>query len=197
MERISTSGGYFDSDELRLLGFNVGNDCRVSRRVEIPDPTAVTLGHNVRIDAFSTITTGTDGYIKVGSNTHIADGVKILAASGVEIGDYVGIGPRAVILSVSDDYSGKSMVGPLAPEGSQGGKKEKVTINSFAVIGASSVVLPGVEIHEGVSVGALSMVSRDLSPWGIYFGAPVKFLGPRSQVMLRHLLQEPRKGRGD
>lgn len=187
MQKTLSSGGYFNSDELRALGFIVGNHCKVSRRVEIPDPASVTLGENVRIDAFATITTGENGFIEVGSNTHIADGVKILAAFGVEIGDYVGIAPRATIFSVSDDYSGDSMVGPLAPAGSQGGRSGKVTIRNFAVIGASSVVLPGVEIHEGVAVGALSLVSRDLAPWGMYFGAPVKFLRARSQSMLRHL----------
>jgi len=191
------SGGYFDSDDLRLLGFTVGSNCKVSRRVEIPDPTAVTLGDNVRIDAFATITTGRDGFIRIGSNTHIADGVKILAASGVQIGDYVGIAPRVVILSVSDDYSGKSMVGPLAPDGSQGGRRGKVTINHFAVVGASSVVLPGVEIHEGVSIGALSLVSRNLAPWGMYFGSPVRFLKPRSKEMLKYLTPGASKGAGN
>lgn len=183
----STSGGYWGSAELRDLGFSVGEGCRVSRRVEVPDPSAITLGDNVRIDAFATITTGEGGFLKVGSNSHIADGVKILASSGVQIGEYVGIAPKASILSVSDDYSGEFMVGPQAPVGSQGGRKGLVVLEKYVVIGASSVVLPNTRIQEGVSVGALSLVSRDLPPWGIYFGTPVRYLGPRSQKMLRHL----------
>jgi galactoside O-acetyltransferase len=192
MRGASASGGYWGSDELRELGFSVGENCKVSKRVEIPDTLSITLGDNVRVDAFVTITTGGTGYLEIGSNTHIADGVKILASSGVKVGEYVGIAPRATILSVSDDYSGEYMVGPQAPLGTQGGRRGPVILERFVVIGASSVVLPNTTICEGVSVGALSLVSRDLPPWGMYFGAPVRFLRPRSRDMLRHLPFEER-----
>lgn len=189
-----TSGGYWGSSELRDLGFSVGEGCKVSKRVEIPDPSAITLGDNVRIDAFATITTGDSGFLEVGSNTHIADGVKILASAGVKLGEYVGIAPRATILSVSDDYSGEFMVGPQAPFGSQGGRRGLVILERFVVIGSSTVILPSSRIQEGVSVGALSLVSRDLPPWGIYFGIPVRYLRPRSQNMLLSLPPEKRNG---
>lgn len=179
------SGGYFNSAELRILGFRaVGENCRVSKRVEIQDPGKIELGSNVRIDAFVTITTGQEGYLKVSSNTHIADGVRISAAAGVEIGEFVGIASRVVILSSSDDYSGEFMVGPLSPSGTNGGRYGLIRIHDYVVIGTSSVVFPGSTLEVGVAVGALSLVNRSLSSWGVYFGLPVKFMRKRSQAML-------------
>jgi len=52
-------------------------------------------------------------------------------------------------------------------------------IGKFAVVGANSVVLPGVTIGEGASVGACSVVTRDLDPWGIYIGN--KKIGERNK----------------
>lgn len=182
------SGGYFDHLALKVLGFkSVGYGTKVSKRVEIQDPKKIELGSNVRLDSFVTVTTGESGYLKIGSNTHIADGVRIVAAAGVEIGEYVGLAPKVTILSSSDDYSGEFMVGPLAPEGTSGRTNGKVTINDFVVLGTGSVVFPGKTLHEGVSVGALSLVNRDLHKWGVYFGAPVRFVSPRSREMLNKL----------
>lgn len=38
------------------------------------------------------------------------------------------------------------------------------------LIGGNSVILPGVTIGEGASVGAGSVVTKDLEPWGVYVG---------------------------
>ena len=45
-----------------------------------------------------------------------------------------------------------------------------VNIGKFCVIGANSVILPGVTIPEGSTVGAGSVITKNLEPWGIYIG---------------------------
>ena len=52
------------------------------------------------------------------------------------------------------------------------------------IIGANSVVLPGIKIGEGASVGALSLVSKNLDEWMIYFGAPIKKLKSRKKEII-------------
>ena len=49
-------------------------------------------------------------------------------------------------------------------------KSAPIKIGKFCIVGANSVVLPGVEIGEGATVGANSVIIRSLEPWGIYIG---------------------------
>ena len=176
------SGGYYTRTELLDLGFPaVGRGTRVSRRVEIPDPSRIFLGRAIRIDAFVTITTGSSGTVVIGSYTHIADRVRLSAAAGIEIGEYSGLATNSCILSSSDDYSGAHLVGPNVPEHLTGGRFGAVKLGRFAVLGTNSLVMPGCNLAEGVSIGAFSMVNRDLPPWGVYFGIPAKFIARRQQ----------------
>ena len=46
-------------------------------------------------------------------------------------------------------------------------------IGKYAVVGANAVVLPGVTLGEGCTVGALSLVNRDCEPWTIYAARPL------------------------
>jgi galactoside O-acetyltransferase len=104
---------------------------------------------------------------------------------GLILGDYVEIGPRITMLTCSDDFKGLSMVGPciqdeFKPQLNFG----KIILERHVVIGAHSVILPGVTIGEGAAVGAMSFVTKSLDPWGIYAGIPVKRIGDRSKSIL-------------
>ena len=44
------------------------------------------------------------------------------------------------------------------------------------IIGSGSIVMPNITLEEGVAVGALSFVNKNLKEWAIYFGYPIKFL---------------------
>ena len=178
-------GGYFSSSELSQMGFlHLGKNVQLSRQVEIQDPRSISLGDNVRIDAFVVVTTGKSGFLRVGSNTHIADSVRLAAAGGLIIGNYVGLATKVNVLSASDDYSGQGMVGPLAPENATRGTYSVTTIEHFAVVGTASTIFPGCSLGEGVAVGAMSLVNRRLPPWGLYAGIPVKFLKRRDRSLL-------------
>ena len=189
------SGGYFETSELREMGFAaVGNEVRVSKRVEIPDPSRIWLGSHVRIDAFVTITIGSSGFVRVGSYTHIADRVRLVGSDGIVVGNYVGLASNVNILSMSDDYSGSYLVGPMAPLRTTGGTRGRVDLGDHVVVGASSIIFPGISLGEGVAVGACSLVNRSLPSWGIYFGAPVRFVKKRSKDMLKFLDEDELMG---
>jgi galactoside O-acetyltransferase len=59
-----------------------------------------------------------------------------------------------------------------------------VKIGSHVIIGAGSIVLPGVTLEEGVAVGALSLVKKDCEAFGIYMGVPAKRIGGRKRDLL-------------
>jgi galactoside O-acetyltransferase len=183
-----TSGGYYNSKQLKRMGFSsVGENSIVSKRVEIQDTSRISIGNNVRIDAFTTITTGENGFLNIGSNIHIADRVRLLAAGGIILKDFSALATGSCVLSSSDDYSGMNLIGPMTPKGSTRGTYGLVTFEKYSVVGTHTVVFPNVTLGEGCAVGACSLVNHSLSPWGVYFGIPAKFLKPRKRDMLKFL----------
>jgi galactoside O-acetyltransferase len=75
-----------------------------------------------------------------------------------------------------------------------------VSIGRHVIIGSGSIILPGVTIAEGASIGALSLVKRDCESFTIYGGVPARRLGDRSRELLaleaRHRAGDPLKRKG-
>jgi acetyltransferase-like isoleucine patch superfamily enzyme len=64
---------------------------------------------------------------------------------------------------------------------------KSVVINNYSIIGANTIILPGVQILEGVAVGALSLVNKSLDEWSVYAGVPAKKIKVRSRQLLQFL----------
>jgi len=98
--------------------------------------------------------------LKLGKNTDIGAFTYINAKYGVEIQDYVQIGSHCSIYSWStiDD------------------KKGKVTIKKNAKIGSHSIIMPGVTIGENSTIGAFSLVNKDIPDNVVAYGIPVKIM---------------------
>jgi acetyltransferase-like isoleucine patch superfamily enzyme len=56
-----------------------------------------------------------------------------------------------------------------------------VTIEKHVIIGTNAIVFPGVTIGEGAAIGAGVTVRRDLAPWGVYAGEPLRKIGERDR----------------
>ena len=54
------------------------------------------------------------------------------------------------------------------------GAKAPITIGDGCWLGASAMVLPGVEIANGCIIGAGSVVVQNTKPNGLYVGVPAK-----------------------
>lgn len=61
-------------------------------------------------------------------------------------------------------------------------RKGKVKIGDGVMIGAQTVVLPGVEIGEGAVVGANSLVNRDVEPGEVVGGVPISSIDASEAV---------------
>lgn len=141
----------------------------------------MSIGDRVRIDSFCIFTLGSSGYIQLGSNIHIADKVRVVAGGGFVMEDETNIGIGSTILTVSDDYSGETSLGPMSSNANKDLTVSKILMRKFSVIATHSVVLPGVEFGEGSVLGAMSLAHKSLSPWTMYFGIPAVPIKPRSQ----------------
>lgn len=137
----------------------------------------IEFGHDIIIDDFTFIFARSR--VRIGSFVHLSIFSSITASDEVELGDYVAISQGCRILSASDDFKDWGMGNSTIDEVWRNVNRAPVRIGRFCIVGANSVVLPGVSIGEGVSVGACSVVTRDLAPWGIYVGN--KRIGERNR----------------
>lgn len=177
--------GYCDEHELATLGFRaVGRDVRVARNATLIGLPNIALGDHVRIDGGTVIVAEGAGSLTLGSYIHIGAHCYIAAGAGVVLEDFSGLSQGVRIYSRSDDYSGEHLTNPTVPDRYLGVSAGPVHLQRHVIVGSGSVILPGLTLGEGCSVGALSLVNKDLAPWGMYFGAPARRLRERSRRLL-------------
>lgn len=176
--------GYYNSKDLLEMGFkSVGKNVQVAKNCTIIGLENISLGSNIRIDGGVTLACAS-GYLKIGNHIHIGSNSFLLCSGGIELKDFSGLSQDVKIYSGSDDFSGKYLSNPTIPEEFLNVTKKKVIIGRHVILGSSTIVLPGVNIGEGSSVGALCLVSKSLNEWGVYFGTPCKRIKKRRKDLL-------------
>ena len=73
---------------------------------------------------------------------------------------------------------------PTVPREFTNRKVSHVTIGKHVIVGTNAVIFPGVTIGEGAAVAACAVVRRDLPPWGVYGGEPLRKLGERDRAAI-------------
>ncbi|NRD70225.1 acyltransferase [Psychrobacter okhotskensis] len=173
---------YLNSEQLREMGFkSLGKNVKISDKASIYNADQIEIGDNSRIDDFCIIS----GHIQIGSYCHItpmcllAGGIK-----GIQLEDFCTLAYGVKVFSQSDDYSGETMVNSLIPKKYKNEKMEKVTLKRQVIVGAGSIIMPGVTIAEGCSIGAMTLVNKSTEAWGIYVGNPARRVKDRKQDLL-------------
>ena len=175
---------YHDSKDLKKMGIkDVGNEVYIEKTCRIIGIKNISIGNNVRIDSFCNLIVH-KGYLELKSNIHIGSSCHIVATGGVKMENFSGLSEGVKIFSASDDFSGKYMTNPTVNKKFTKVKFDNIIINKHVIIGANSVILPGVKIGVGSAVGALSIVNKSLAKWGIYSGIPAKKIRSRSKNLL-------------
>jgi dTDP-4-amino-4,6-dideoxy-D-glucose acyltransferase len=176
---------YYSAEELSGLGLaSCGADVRISRRASIYGAARIHVGSHVRIDDFVVITCGDDADVRLGDHVHVAAQAALFGGGGIMLEDFVTVSGRTSVYSVTDDYSGDVLTNPTVPAHLTATIREPVVLSRHVVVGAGSVVLPGVTIGTGSATGAMTLVNRSLGPWGLYVGIPARLLRPRSCGLL-------------
>jgi len=156
---------FFDLRRLKHLG----RGAIIGKTVRIRRPEDVSIGDYTIIDDFTYISAAAD----IGSYCHIAPQVTIGGGSGhLKMGDFVGVGAGSAIYTASSDYFMVSMDLPSIPHKFQfGGAKASVQLGDCVLLGAHTVVLPGVTLPEGVAGGAQTIFSKGrYEAWTLYDG---------------------------
>ena len=91
----------------------------------------------------------------------------ILDCGIVTIGDRVLFGPGVSIFAATHETDVASRRAGVE-------YAREVTIGNDCWIGGHTVVMPGVTIGDGVTVGAGSVVTRDIESWSVAIGSPAR-----------------------
>lgn len=177
--------GYYKTEELKNFGFlSIGDNVQIAKTCNIVGIENISIGNNVRIDAFTTIVSSKKEKIIIGSNIHIGAYCYLSGNYGIEMYDFSNLSQAVKLYTNSDDFSGNSMTNSTIPDKFKNVKFGKIILKKHVVIGSTSVIMPNVVLEEGVAVGALSFVNKSLKEWKIYVGAPVKLLKERSKKII-------------
>jgi acetyltransferase-like isoleucine patch superfamily enzyme len=110
--------------------------------------------------------------ISAGTNLAIGRGAHIDGRGGINMGDYILIGPNVFIGSSNHDISGNF----TRPRLLVGHRSRPVKIGSNVWIGANAVVCPGVNIGRNSIIGASSVVTKDVPEGVMAVGNPAKVI---------------------
>lgn len=173
---------FLSPEQLAAMGFkSLGRNVRISDKASIYDAHRISIGDHSRIDDFCVVS----GTVTLGRNVHIAVYSNVAGGSeGVTLEDFAGLAYGCQVFSQSDDYTGLAMTNPTVPAEYKQETRQAVRIGRHCIVGAKSVVIPGVHLAEGCSVGAMSLVTKSTKPWGVYFGIPAKRLKDRKRALL-------------
>lgn len=173
---------YYTQEELENIGFKyIGKNVKISDKAIIYNPEGISIDNHSRIDDLCMLS----GNITIGKYCHITPMCLIAGGKpGIIINDFSTLAYGVKIFAQSDDYSGESMTNSLIPKKFKNERLSSIVIGRQVIVGANSTILPGVNLAEGCSIGAMTLVNKSTAPWGIYVGNPAKRLKERKKDLL-------------
>ncbi len=173
---------YLTKRQLDDMGFkSLGESVKISEKASVYNCNQIEIGSNSRIDDFCVVS----GKVKIGRNVHITPMCLIAGGEpGLFIEDFVTLAYGVKLFTQSDDYSGNTMTNSKVPKQFKNEVLKQVVLEKHTIVGSGTVVMPGVTLAEGTSVGAMSLVLVSSEPWTIIAGAPAKKIKARKKELL-------------
>lgn len=173
---------YLNEYEISKLGLRrVGKNVKISRQATIYDCSKIEIGDYSRIDDFCVIS----GKVVLGKYCHITPMCLVAGGEpGILMSDFSTLAYGVKVFAQSDDYSGLTLTNSLIPRKYKNEIFEPVMIDRHVIVGAGSIIFPGVNVGEGCAIGAMTLVHKSISPWGIYVGSPARRVKERKRDLL-------------
>lgn len=151
-----------------------GRNATIYPLAKIIYPENLSMGDESVIDDFAFIYASGKG-IEIGDFCHITAHCSIFAGGKVTFKGFSAIGPNCTVLAESDDYQGNGFIGLKVFGDKYRNRVEKdVIFEKHVHVGAGSIILPGVILGEGCSIGSGSLVTKSMPAWTICYGSPCK-----------------------
>lgn len=173
---------YYSDEQLKKMGFRyLGRNVKVSDKASIYNADQIEIGDNSRIDDFCVVS----GKVRIGKFCHITPMCLVAGGvPGIYFSDFCTLAYGVKVFAQSDDYSGATLTNSLVPRKFKRETFEEVTFGKHVIVGAGSIIFPGVRVAEGCSIGAMTLVNKSTMPWGIYVGNPARRVKERKQDIL-------------
>ncbi|KAI9827930.1 MAG: hypothetical protein M1819_006873 [Sarea resinae] len=147
----------------------VGDASPLPRRAPTDEEDEALFEDEPWVQAPVTIDYGTN--VKLGSNVYINANCTLIDTCLVSIGSRTLIGPNVSF------YSGTHPLDPALRNGTRGPELGKeIHIGEDCWIGGNAIFLPGVVVGKGATVGAGSVVTRDVPAFHVVAGNPARIL---------------------
>lgn len=185
---------YYSQTELSTMGFKyLGKNVQISKKTSIYNHNEIIINDYARVDDFCLLS----GQLNIGKFVHITPYCNLAGGDkGIFISDFATLAYGVHVFTQSDDYTGQTMTNSNIPEQYKMIKREAIYIKKHVIIGAGSIIMPGVELKEGTSIGAMSLVRKSTEEWSIYVGNPAKKIKQRKKDLLaleQHFLEDLRR----
>ncbi|RNA38708.1 maltose acetyltransferase [Brachionus plicatilis] len=106
--------------------------------------------------------------IHLGENVYMNHGCILLDVNEIRIGKNTFLGPNVQI------YTAGHPTDPILRRKTEFGKA--ITIGRDSWIGGSAIILPGITIGDGVTIGAGSVVTKDIESFTVAVGNPARVI---------------------
>lgn len=112
--------------------------------------------------------------LHIGNFIHIASHVSLAGGGITIIEDFCSLSAGVRFVSGTDLADGSGLVNSTIPPAYRGVERGFIHLKKHSFVATNVIVFPGVTIGEGAVVGAGSIVTKDVEPWTINIGYPLK-----------------------
>lgn len=180
---VLSEHGWYSDEELESLGLKkFGKNVLISKDSRIFNPSKLSVGDNVRIDALTLLT----GEIQIGKYCHIPPFCSLGGGNKITAGNFVTFSTHIAVFTANADYvNGSSLTNPTIPKEFRKRESGPVDIHDHVLMGSHSVILPNSVLKEGTVFGACSLIKGVYDDWRLYAGVPAKFVKerPREKIL--------------
>ncbi|CEJ42227.1 acyltransferase [Umezakia ovalisporum] len=163
---------------LGTSGIEIGNGVYIFKGVRIDahgdQNNKIYLGNGVALERYVDIGCLDNTYISIDDETFIAPHVCIAGPGNIKIGKHCMIASHSGIYANSHKFAD-----PTQPIKYQGVTRKGIVIEDDCWLGHGVTVLDGVTIGKGSVIGAGTVVNKDIPPYSVAVGVPVRVIKSR------------------
>ena len=163
----------------------IGKDVTIYPYVIFVNEQNIHLKNNIILSEFAWIHGGIKTFI--GNFINISSYCSIVGGGVCILEDFAGLSAGVRVITGSELVKGEGLTNPTIPKEFRAVSRSFVHLERHAFIASDVVLHPGITIGEGAVIGSNSIVTKDVEPWTINVGSPLKVIKQREKKKIFEL----------